>query len=543
MSDKTNQIPHVEGNYTTPQEHQIPRAEGTYPTPQSARMAKPSDKASSDQRQDDILHSFWQDHGREDAFPAPSTNSSSAVNNNIELNLGVSFSEANVLLNRYIRSMAHAMPFVILPSGNITAQQLSADRPVLLQAIVTVAHFHDLPKQQAMVNKLTRDISERILLYNENKSLDVLQAILVFANWYYPHVLWARQITSLMHLAMSMTEDLHLERKYGRLMNTKQGDEPEHRSGESQFPRGVDELRVLVGVYYLTSMLSTSVRTMSPAPWTKTLEDALKTLETNPESELDFFLVQIVRLQHLMQDAWTVETHGGSTPVQIYMQSFKADFDRLRQNDRCKGENRLLRMQYITCEIVIWELSLHDLQKRRNEPELLRSRIEYLGFCLEAIQALVDTFLHIPVHEYFTLPYSVYGQWAHAVITSVKFVSLQVPGWDISAFGDRLDFSKLIDEMAERFESTATSTFDGVRIQNKALWTWGKRQRKMKLMYESKMQAGQCLRSQPMAPEFDNAVFAGRTNMPDDVLSGDFFYSLDDDFWQSFAGDLDLGFL
>ena len=106
--------------------------------------------------------------------------------------LGVTISEAEILLDRYQRLMSYALPFVVLP-GEITARQLYLQKPFLLHAIGTVTYFHDLPKQQIMVKQMMRDVSERVLMNNE-KTLDIIQGILVLVAWYHPHVFWNQQV-------------------------------------------------------------------------------------------------------------------------------------------------------------------------------------------------------------------------------------------------------------------------------------------------------------------------------------------------------------
>lgn len=119
-------------------------------------------------------------------------------------------SEAEILVDRFRRLMAHTFPFVILPQ-NARASQLSIDKPLLLHSIVTVTYFHDFPRQQMMLKHLMRDISERVIINNE-KSIDILQGILVLVAWYHPHVFTSQQSTNLLHLAQALTVDLQIDR-------------------------------------------------------------------------------------------------------------------------------------------------------------------------------------------------------------------------------------------------------------------------------------------------------------------------------------------
>lgn len=93
----------------------------------------------------------------------------------------MSLSDASILFYRYMRLMAPSMPFVVVPDGT-DPWELAEQKPFLMQVITTVAYFHDLPKQQVMVKDLMRKISEKLLMRNE-KSLEVLQGILVLIAW------------------------------------------------------------------------------------------------------------------------------------------------------------------------------------------------------------------------------------------------------------------------------------------------------------------------------------------------------------------------
>ena len=82
-----------------------------------------------------------------------------------------------MLFQRYQKQMAAGLPFVVVPP-EVTAEVLYAEKPLLLHAIVVVASYDDLARQQSLVKHLMRSISERILMRNE-KNIGILQALLV----------------------------------------------------------------------------------------------------------------------------------------------------------------------------------------------------------------------------------------------------------------------------------------------------------------------------------------------------------------------------
>lgn len=129
---------------------------------------------------DDVLQSLCDEGHQCDSTSPPSPSLEATKSSAVTLN------EAEVLLDRYVRLMSKGMPFVTFPRS-VSAYEFFQSNPVLLRAITTVTLFHDLPRQQILVKDLIRDLSERIIVKSE-KSLDLLQAILVFVCWYHPHV-------------------------------------------------------------------------------------------------------------------------------------------------------------------------------------------------------------------------------------------------------------------------------------------------------------------------------------------------------------------
>ncbi|KAF1943010.1 hypothetical protein EJ02DRAFT_374500, partial [Clathrospora elynae] len=130
---------------------------------------------------------------------------------NIPRNEGtlLNLQETEVLFQRYQRLMAPYMPFVVIPIGTETSR-LTKIKPFLMQVITTITLFHDTAIQQVMAKDLMRQVSERMLI-NGEKSMDLLQGLLVFLNWYNPHLFMPSNHT-LLHLAMSLTLDLNIDR-------------------------------------------------------------------------------------------------------------------------------------------------------------------------------------------------------------------------------------------------------------------------------------------------------------------------------------------
>ncbi|KAK5135788.1 hypothetical protein LTR08_004614 [Meristemomyces frigidus] len=454
--------------------------------------------------------------------------------------------------------MAPGLPFVALPPQT-TARHLYQHKPFLLHAIVTVTYFHDLPKQQGMVKQLMRDLSERVLMNNE-KNIGILQGILVLVAWYHPHVFSNQQTTNLLHLAIALTIDMGIDRVPGHSHADFKAEMKSAmpKSMRSEFPPIIsrvqigtlEEDRALAGVFYLTSMLASSFKKIDALSYTKYLDASLDKLLQEKEYDSDPLLVQMVRLQHLAEDTHTTEVP--SAPMQMYVKAFKADLTKLRENDPCKGDNTMLKLQYLSAEILVYEFSLIDLQEKKTKP--IRSHLDDLFRCMEAIQAFFDVYFTIPIEQILTIPFSIFGQFGHAFIVLTKLASLEVEGWDFRSFA--LDFSQTIDKAVSRFDQAPAYAPDGLQVNNEVFSKWANRLRFMKQVYEAKVfqesnfvaqerhDAVKTLFDRPEGYEGEVAATEGaqQPTPPDDVLAGDFYTNFDETFWNSFAGDFDMGF-
>lgn len=83
-------------------------------------------------------------------------------------------------MKAYDDKMGGAFPFVVIPQQ--TVQSLRRTRPYLLKAVITAAAHKDRELQRRRAVDFITSLSKAILIDGE-KSLDVLQALLVHLAW------------------------------------------------------------------------------------------------------------------------------------------------------------------------------------------------------------------------------------------------------------------------------------------------------------------------------------------------------------------------
>ena len=90
--------------------------------------------------------------------------------------------EAEILLLEFRSSMTSQFPFVVIRPEE-TSQSLRSEKPLLWKAIMFAAAHGDSDRQLSLGSNLIEDITTR-LLFRAEKSLQLLQALLVFIAWY-----------------------------------------------------------------------------------------------------------------------------------------------------------------------------------------------------------------------------------------------------------------------------------------------------------------------------------------------------------------------
>jgi hypothetical protein len=157
----------------------------------------------------------------------------------------------DVLLSTYRQQLTPQFPFVVIPPG-LTAKEVATSRPFLMQVIRMAASVRDLRSMRAQSCAVLKHISDAMLARSE-RSMDLLQGILVFLGFYHNLCLSHAHFNSLAHLAVGLVGDLDLS-----ICPTSKMKERYHRfamapvSGQKR-PRTNDERRALLGVWYMST--------------------------------------------------------------------------------------------------------------------------------------------------------------------------------------------------------------------------------------------------------------------------------------------------
>lgn len=152
------------------------------------------------------------------------------------------------LLSIYNNQLSSRFPFVVVPTGT-TARQLQATRPFLMKVIRMVASVCHLRLVRGQSHVVMEHLSHSMLMRSE-RSLDLLQGVLVFLGSYHYHCMTHAQFNNLIRLAISLVEDLGLNTCLKSQQNSSQL--PLLRA-EGHASRTNEEKRALLGVWYMSS--------------------------------------------------------------------------------------------------------------------------------------------------------------------------------------------------------------------------------------------------------------------------------------------------
>ena len=144
----------------------------------------------------------------------------------------VSFEETEAILVSFRDLFSTQFPFVVV-SPEKSIQELRRESPFLLHAMVAVGVYTNPQLQRQLGEEIRQQLGTRLVIGAE-KSLDLLQGLLVYAAWYHYFLDRERpQIFLVVQLCINLVHELHLDKR--------------HKAAS------LDEKRALLGVFYLSS--------------------------------------------------------------------------------------------------------------------------------------------------------------------------------------------------------------------------------------------------------------------------------------------------
>ncbi|OAA65287.1 zinc finger, mynd-type domain containing protein [Niveomyces insectorum RCEF 264] len=194
--------------------------------------------------------------------------------------------EAEELLHFYRRFFSRFNPYMEGPAPDVKAAELQTRRPFVWLAIVFVTSYNDLEHQTRLAQALVSYLTDQVFEHGF-QSLDLLQGLLTFLNWFIAQNFVLAQLTNLLYVAMALVSDLGLDKLALPQTTTARSPLEPYIAKTIHGPRllapedghTLDERRALAGVFCLSHAIGHTITLMTPLRYTLQLEETCRIFE------------------------------------------------------------------------------------------------------------------------------------------------------------------------------------------------------------------------------------------------------------------------
>ncbi|KKP06726.1 hypothetical protein THAR02_01215 [Trichoderma harzianum] len=207
--------------------------------------------------------------------------------------------EAQEYLQEFRRGYLPHCPFVAM-HPTLTADVIRKEFPTTFLAIMAVMKSSHPVIQKSLGDKLRLQIFTRVVLQGE-ASLDLLRGLLIFVAWHqYFHDAQNPQVFLSSQLCLTLVHKLGLEGKNASRLGVRSANR-EHGCDRGK-PGGTcssDEKRLLLGAYWLSTVVSKGLRKSCNMRFTRYMATCSQELTSHNEYETDKWIGPMIRVQNL----------------------------------------------------------------------------------------------------------------------------------------------------------------------------------------------------------------------------------------------------
>jgi hypothetical protein len=166
----------------------------------------------------------------------------------------VSLDQATVLFHEYVTELVPHYPAVVFPP-TVTAPEIRRTKPTLFLAIIAAAAGKSDPHLYSILNSEILSAYAQQIVIGSQKSLELVQAMIVTSVWYYPPGKFAQlKFYEYIHMAATMAVDIGLGTN-PKVLRRRRGDKDSPISDDCSI-RGYDDLerrRTFLSCYLITT--------------------------------------------------------------------------------------------------------------------------------------------------------------------------------------------------------------------------------------------------------------------------------------------------
>ncbi|KAB5578728.1 hypothetical protein GE09DRAFT_559672 [Coniochaeta sp. 2T2.1] len=380
------------------------------------------------------------------------------------------------LLYLYQIRISPLFPFVIIPPG-IPYYDVRQQRPFLFACIRMVSSLNDTQTMRPQIRLILSYIAEHALVQSD-KSLDLLQGILIVLGWYHHHCLAHAQMNNLTCLATSLVADLGLNRR----------PPPPELKGFSfshckvqETAASNEEKRALLAAWYLSSLVALGYEEIDSMIFSPYMKQCLVDLEEEQEYGTDVNLVRMVRLQQLSEEMANLRGQEGEPDFLNDSSNLRMEADKLAfsVSKSASSRNSYLELYVLNTNLHRYEPPVIDdslLTRSQSwsqlQPGEVYTALDDLYQSRHALVAWWDYWFTIPITSSYHLPLSVVFQIIYAVSMLLRWEQLvsseRKDEAELTRSGRRRDPAAVWLSQKEWFEFVNTDSTSDISHQNPA---------------------------------------------------------------------------
>ncbi|RAL02599.1 transcription factor domain-containing protein [Aspergillus ibericus CBS 121593] len=379
--------------------------------------------------------------------------------------------DADEVLHAFRTHRLQFLPLIYIPA-TMTARDLTQQSPFLWHCIAAVESKR--AAFQAALCESIRKLAGRRLLVDCEKSLDLLQGVLVYLAWVTFHS--QPQKSSLCiyaQMAIGLVFELGLNKPppADQSMTVSNSNAVGHLPGlkaSISTRRTMDERRAVLSCFVLTSIITQFLGRMEPLRWTPHMQECLDVLTYSEEWPGDGVLVQLTRTRlladQILQNPWSEGLYGphpAHTLPAFHLRALQLRIDMIKTEIPASlAGNKPILFYVYDAEISLYEVAL---AQPRADTEMSTRRLDHLYTCIQLVKQFFDLFFTICPAEYTSLALPNLTQLSHCLVTLFRLSTLDYPGWDKAAVKDTVDILAVAEEIATRMGQVADAV--GIRSE------------------------------------------------------------------------------
>ncbi|KAL7813924.1 hypothetical protein V8C44DRAFT_326703 [Trichoderma aethiopicum] len=366
-------------------------------------------------------------------------------------------SEAEVYLIKF-RQWLEFFPFMHLPP-DVTAEALHREHPFLWLCIMSVTSM-SMPQQAAMRERVRQDIAQRMIV-NHDRTLEMAQGLTLLIAWATMSAGPGSKpfLTLYTHMCSCIIYELNLtkfpnEEQFATVCFKAWGG----RNVPSAKERTMEERRLVLGFWYITSVCSSFLAKMESMSWTQHMQESLEVLENERELPSDETLVAIVKAQLVGDEArkllicdFVGRDYGrpdpDKAPTYVHKKSLLLQLQKIRDTlPPAAATKAVIQMQLFITETQVQSVGLFGGARIPDAP-----RIDAMYAGLVAARAWYDVLFSIPLAEFIGMPFSLYVQLAQIHALLYRVTTLDDPAWDKEIVRSTADLGNYLDRTIDLF--------------------------------------------------------------------------------------------